>query len=216
VYYSVLQCAAVCCSLLQCVVEGDSFLFTLCLVCVRAHTQVDLCITIRCVYCSVLQCVAVCFTRCCSELHLTITQHTCKHVCCSMLHYKQVCVLQCVAVCCSTSRYVRCSVLQCVAPHHHPTHTLRQVHNLAGGYLGMHAAVCCSMLQYVAVCCSMLQCVVRHQLSTHSAPGVQSSRRGTRVLDYFAICCSASHITNHQHTLILQAPQNSHPLVLRV
>jgi len=156
---SVVQCGAVCCSVLQCVVEGDSLAFTLCLVCARAHTQLDGCITIRCVYCNVLQFVAVCCTGCCSELHLTITQHTCRYVCCSMLQYKQVCALQCVAVCCSTSRYVRCSVLQCVAPYHHPTHTLRHLHNSAGGYLGMHAAVCCSTLQYVAVCCSMLQYV---------------------------------------------------------
>ena len=155
VYYSVLQCAAVCCSLLQCVVEGDSFLFTLCLVCVRAHTQVDLCITIRCVYCSVLQCVAVCFTRCCSELHLTITQHTCRHVLqyvavqagmcvamrCSMLQYEQVCALQCVAVCCTSP------------PSN--THSAPGA-QLSGGVLGY---ACCSMLQYVAICCSMLQYV---------------------------------------------------------
>jgi len=50
------------------------------------------------VFCSVLQCVAVC----CSVLQ-------CIAVCCS--------VLQCVAVCCSMSQCVavRCSVLQCIA-----------------------------------------------------------------------------------------------------
>jgi len=83
-----------CCSVLQCVV-----------VCVRSRVEVlvSALTTVSKIYCSVLQCVAVC----CSVLR-------CVAVCWSVSQFVVVCcgVLQCVAVC--------CSVLQCVekaAPH---------------------------------------------------------------------------------------------------
>ena len=75
-----LQCVAVCCSVLQCVA-----------VC---------CSVLQCaaVCCSMLQCVAVC----CSVLQ-------CVAACCSVLQCVAVCcsVLQCVALCCSV---LPCSV----------------------------------------------------------------------------------------------------------
>ena len=89
-----LQCVAVCCSVLQCVA----------------------------VCCSVLQCVAVCCSAYISRprtsamvphLRPESFQDESHHVCCSVLQCVAVCcsVLQCVAVC--------CSVLQCVAVSYH-------------------------------------------------------------------------------------------------
>jgi len=68
------------------------------------------------VCCSVLQCVAVCYSCvavCCSVLQSVTRVLQCVAVCCRVL---LVCcsVLQCVAVCCRVS-LVCCSVLQCVA-----------------------------------------------------------------------------------------------------
>ena len=98
---SVLQCGAVCCSVLQC---GA--------VCCSVLQCVAVC-------CSVLQCVAVC----CSVLQ-------CAAVCCNVLKRVAVCchALQCVAGCCRVlqgvaARYsvmlqcvaICCSVLQCNA-----------------------------------------------------------------------------------------------------
>jgi len=71
-YYEVLQCVAVCCSVLQRVAVCRSVPW-----CVAVCCSVLQCVA---VYCSVSQCVA----ECCSELHFVI-------VCGS--------VLQCVAVC---------------------------------------------------------------------------------------------------------------------
>ena len=62
------------------------------------------------VWCSVLQCVAVCSLICNStDLSLSEPKVQCVAVCCSLLQCVAVCcrVLQCVAVC--------CSVLQCVS-----------------------------------------------------------------------------------------------------
>ena len=84
-----LQCVAVCCSVLQCVRDTHSSPT------VRisdADTQ-----TVA-VCCSVLQCVAVCCSVCETPLKSNSAHKRCRHAdCCS--------VLQCVAVC--------CSVLQC-------------------------------------------------------------------------------------------------------
>jgi len=84
----VLQCGAVWCSMLQCVVMCQSASLLIYGTCVAVRCCVlYLCVA---VCCSVLQCAAVC----CSVLQ-------CVAVCCS------VSVSQCVAVC--------CSVLQCAA-----------------------------------------------------------------------------------------------------
>ena len=93
-----LQCVAVCCSVLQCVVKSPntqnewpmSFAWYL----EEVYEQPP----VRTQRCSVLQCVAVC----CRVLQ-------CVAVCCS--------VLQCVAVCCSALQSVAVcfSVLQCIA-----------------------------------------------------------------------------------------------------
>ena len=115
----VLQCVAVCCSVLQCV--------TRCLSC-----SVLLCVAM---YCSVLQCVAVCWSVWLTVQEvLTSDKHTDLlplqpialfdphyrwHQCYSMLQSVAVCcsALQCVAVCCSVLQCVAvyCNVLQCSA-----------------------------------------------------------------------------------------------------
>ena len=74
-HMKVMQCVAVCCSVLQCVVIA-----TLLAHLVEHHKKVLQCVA---VYCSVLQCIAVC----CSERSRVLQ---CVAVCCS--------VLQCVAV----------------------------------------------------------------------------------------------------------------------
>jgi len=107
--------------------------------CIYKSSGSQMCPVYSRVWCSVLQCVAVC--RCvlqavavwCSALqrvanvHMRELQHS------DMLCVKSS-VLQCVAVCCSVFRCVAVcrSVLQCVA-------------------------VCCSVLQRVAACCSVYQ-----------------------------------------------------------
>ena len=89
-----MQCAAVCCSVLQRVAVCYSVL----------QYNAVCCSAVQCiaVNCSVLQCVAVrcsvmqCVTVCCSILQ-------CAAVCCSVLQFVAACcsVLQRVAVCCS-------------------------------------------------------------------------------------------------------------------
>ena len=70
---SVLQCVAVCCSVLQCVLSKY----------LRSVLQ---CVA----ECRVLQCVAVCCSLCCRKISIQ---------CCSMLHCVALCsVLQCGAV----------------------------------------------------------------------------------------------------------------------
>ena len=82
-------------------------------------------------YCSVVQCVAVCRTWM-SSFALSdspiVAVYCCVVVCCSVLKCVVACCqkLHCVAVC--------CSVLLCVA-------------------------MCCTVLHCVALCCTVLQCV---------------------------------------------------------
>jgi len=100
-------------------------------------------------WCSVLQCVAVCWRLFTLEsiIFECRASHVCiVAVCCSVLQCVAACrsMLQCVAVC--------CRVLQCVT---------------ACCSMLQYVAVCCSVLQCVAVCCSVLQCVaVCFSLST--------------------------------------------------
>ena len=105
-----VQCGAVCCSVLQCVAVRCSVLQCGAVWCCERglSLQVHVCkskyVAVCCsvlqrvaVCCSVLQCVAVC----CSVLQSDARVSLCEHMC------ARVSVLQCVAVC--------CSVLQCVA-----------------------------------------------------------------------------------------------------
>jgi len=102
---SVLQCVAVCCSVLQCVADSVLQCVAVCcgvLRCVAVCCSVLSSAADSCVAEGVLRCVAVCFS---------VLQ--CVAVCCSVLQCVAVCcsVLQSVAVCCN----VCCSVLQFVA-----------------------------------------------------------------------------------------------------
>jgi len=101
--------------------------------------------------CSVLQCVAVCF----SVGHVTHMNKAYQH--------NSWNVLQCVAVC--------CSVLQCVAvlgmSHtfiRHTKITFLGSWNVLQCVLQCVAA-CCGVMQCVAVCCSVLQCVAVRVMS---------------------------------------------------
>jgi len=153
VWCSVLQCVAVCCSVLQCV--------AVCCSASRDYTELVsreglLAILLTApemragdtwrasassnavVCCSVLQCVALCFSVH-EKIHgisnvKNVPVFSCEFACFRLFNYYSV--LQCVAVCCSVLLcvVVYCSMLQCVA-------------------------VCCSVLQCVAVWCSVLQCV---------------------------------------------------------
>jgi len=178
---SVLQCVAVCCSVLRIprsLLPLVSPLFVL--QCVAACCSALQCVAVRCralpcvaVCCSVLQYVAVCqgfpahfcpwylpcsCSMCCSVLH-------CVAVCCSAIPCVAVrySVLQCVAVCCSVLQCVAvcCSVWVCQKGIEGEIHTQLCTHTNAHTHmftLTFHS-VCRSVLQSVAVCCSMLQCV---------------------------------------------------------
>jgi len=130
------------------------------------------------VYCSVLQCAAVC----CSVLQ-------CVAVCCSEL--------QCVAVC--------CSVLQCAAV---CEQSMSRLKNNYFQYLHMKvycsvlqgAAVCCSelhccsVLQCAAVCCSVRATNVQTEeqlllVPTHAGP-LQCVAGCCRLLQCAALCCT--------------------------
>jgi len=169
---SVLQCAAVCCSVswyvtvccsvLQCVAA----LYISALRNIEGHFRWG-----------VLQCVAVC----CSVLQpfmlapFEILKDASAEMCCSVLRYVAACcsVLQCVAVC--------CRVLQCVAALH--ISTLRNVEGRFGWGVLQSVAVCCSLLQpftspsfellkvsFAEVYCSVLQCVAVCWSCLHEHP----------------------------------------------
>jgi len=124
------------------------------------------------VYCSVLQCVAVC----CSGYRATTSSsiyYMCGAMCCI--------VLQCVAVCCSGYRAttsssicymcgaVCCNVLQCVAV------AIELLH------LALYSTC---VVQCVAVCCSVLQCVAVAIELLHLA------LYSTCVVQRVVMCCS--------------------------
>ena len=131
----VLQCVAVCCSVLKCVAVNSY------------NTASTSTFTIYQVCCSVLQCVAVC----CSALQSVAA-------CCSVLQCVTECcsVLQCVAVC--------CSVLQCVyptprqpSPSPHPRCSAVRCRVLQ--FVALCRTLSYSALQFVAVHCTVLQLV---------------------------------------------------------
>ena len=190
-----LQCVAVCCSVLQCVA-----------VCRRnangvgvaavAHEN-ELCNTY------VLQCVVVC----CSVfvLLLQLLQFT------KLSHLPRVCysVLQCVAVCCSVLQCVAvCSVLQCIAMCYSVYEEIQQLllflllHTKISHFplcvavccsVLQCGAVCCSVLQCVAVCCSVLQCVPGNATGFAAAVAAVAHKNAlchTCMLQSVAVCCS--------------------------
>jgi len=157
--FSVLQCVAACCTVLQCVGWQN----LQCTFSARAWAASSFlcCSVLQCVAvcCSMLQCVTVCciakfcsvflgtylgsflFFACRCEEKRVYWHHS-NHgqsLCCSML--------QCVAVCCRVLQGVAvcCSVLQCDA-------VCRSVQSVAE---------CCRVLQSVAACCRVLQCQKR-------------------------------------------------------
>ena len=144
--------------------------------CAVIHCQqvssVAVCCSVLLVFCSVLQCAAVCGgVLQCVAVYCIVLQ--CVAMCCS--------VQQCVAVCCSVSHHFAifcsalqcvalcCIVLQCVADTYQSAKKSLKPSNPASGtdqmprdptpLLSKCIAVCCSVLQCVAVCCSVLQCV---------------------------------------------------------
>jgi len=112
------------------------------------------------VWCSVLQCVAVCYS---------VVPHVAVHIfialVCSWRNcVSDCCVLQCAAVCCSVA--VFCSMWQCVAV---CCSVLQCVAVCCSAYLHRFSlfleelcqcdTVCCSELRCAVVCSSVLQCV---------------------------------------------------------
>jgi len=168
-----LQCVAVCCSVLQCVAvccsvvvwDANSFQDPIMCVCVRERDCVCVCVA---VCCSVLQCVAVCCSklqrvavwlhemRMCFKFLVCVCvrerERLCVCVCCSVLHCVAVCciVWQCVAVCCSVLQrgcmgreFVSSPRCVCVCERERETVSV---------FVSQRDAVCC-------MCCSVLQCV---------------------------------------------------------
>jgi len=152
----VLQCVAVCCSMLQCVsvrthcsknhskCSDISHHFITQCIAVLAHASYPS--TPPQLVCSVLQCVAVC----CSVLQRVA-------VCCSVLQrIAPYCsVLQCNALCCVA---VCCRVLQCVTEHP----IILSITRLMPHCPPPIVAVCCSVWQHVAVCCRVVQCIIAY------------------------------------------------------
>ena len=153
-----LQCVAVCCSLLQCFMIQ----FAVCLSLLPQSEEE--CRHGRLCRCSVLQCVAVCCSVCCSLLQSIA-------VYCSLLQYRchvlqRFFLIPCVAVRCSEVNRVAdcCSVLYrgvvCCGV---PFFTAPIGGSMAAWQvvlvLLLCVAVCCSLLQSVSFCCSVWQCV---------------------------------------------------------
>ena len=117
-----LQCVAVRCSVLQCVLQcvavwaavssaslhlGFVYLLPLLHLCCSVLQCVAVCCSVsQCVAvcCSVLQCVAVCCSVHTSALSIFCLSYTYFTVCCK-------CVLQCVAVCCSVLQWIHLSLV---------------------------------------------------------------------------------------------------------
>ena len=158
-----LQCDAVCCSVLQCVAVCCSVLQCVAVRCIRcrpgcqilsvtyeprpAHDSLHCALQCVAVRCSALQCVAV---RC-SALQCVVVR-------CSTLQYVAV---RCSALQCAA---VRCSVLQCAAMRAACkmyvyacccVHELNIVHTYT---------VCCTLCKYTAIYRNTLQHAATHEL----------------------------------------------------
>jgi len=150
---SVLQCVAVCCSVLQCVQ------------CDAVCCSVLQCVAVCCSVCSVLQCVAECcrvlqsVAECCSVLQCvaarkshTSTPHPVENASCS--------VLQCVAVRCSVLRVayvaVCCSVLQCDAVAECCSEQITRIH--ASSYREGRGAKACRDSRFISPLTQFLKC----------------------------------------------------------
>jgi len=161
--------------------------------------------------CSVLQCVAVCVTVCCSVL--VHTSHRQMRDCCMASFHALVAVcysvlervtvrqklhsmrlLQCVVVCCSVLPCVAV-VWQCFAVCCGVLHFATGFTPCACWSVLQCVAVCCSVLQCVAVCYSMLQCVaVRYRI-----PSVRSPHRYGFALDLLTHVACNTTATLLQH-----------------
>jgi len=172
----VLQCVALCCSVLQRIAVWE--------VRYRCHDPSGCFGATVAVWCSVLQCVAVC---CCVRGTSSVPPSL-DTLCCSVLQSVAACcsglqcaryvfsatiprdvVLQCVAVCCSVLQCVAvcCNVLQCES-------------YVLGATIPRDVVLRC-----VAVCCSVLQC--GRYLFGARIPG-------DVVLQCVAVCHSVLHV----------------------
>jgi len=142
---SVLQCVAVCCSVLQCVVRAPVWCSTghHCLRRASERWRVNALATIQNVMALITSPIRrpIRAERAHNVLQYVANMLECVAVYCS--------VLQCVAVC--------CSVLQCVAVCCSELFTDQSA--LKGHARQSGVDICCSVLQCVAECCSVLQCV---------------------------------------------------------
>jgi len=177
-----IQCVAVCCSVLQCV----AYVAVCCSVLQRVavYCSFDECnasaaaassssfniINISdTMCCSVLQCIAVCCSmlQYVAALRLPTLSTLLIHVCvgvygCDVRLYLCVCVCVCTAstaaassLCCSVLQYVavRCIFDVC-------NESTAAASFLSSDSINIPDTVRCGMLQCVAVCCSVLQCIV--------------------------------------------------------
>jgi len=131
VWYSVLQCVAVCCSVLQWLVRQRN----------------EACATHECVMLPTLM-SHVTWVHCKREKHRC--EQCAEVVCCNVLQY--------AAVYCSVlqSGIVWCSLLQCVDVKHYLWH--RRSDTTRKCAVLECAAVCCSVLQCATTCWSVLEC----------------------------------------------------------
>ena len=127
-----LQCVAVCFTVLHCVVVS----FCICIPPSTLYAEDLYGAFVHCVV-SVLQCVAVC----CSVLQCVVAR-------CSALQ----CVAVCVAMCCSVLQHHSIWI-------HRPRLCAREIHMESSSTALQCVVGCCGVLQCVAVCCSVLQCV---------------------------------------------------------
>jgi len=124
----VLQCVAVCCSVLQCVAVCCSVLHSVGSVCLRAN------------------CRHKALPTCCARRHHMPRRGLLQSVavCCSLMQF--------VAVCCSMLQR-----WQCLSESYTPLNsTSRLLCASSSRAAARCVAVCCSVLQCVATCCSVL------------------------------------------------------------